>query len=86
MDEVNDDDDESVTEEHDVKNPSGTPTSTTAIDAPSERVSPTSLKYTGDAIIPITSVLEIIRPQDDTPRGVWPVFRLMVREFLATKK
>ena len=45
----------------------------------SDRVSPTTfLKYTGEAVIPITSVLDIIKPQDDAPRGVWPVFRLMV--------
>lgn len=45
-------------------------------------ISPTSLRYTGDAVMPITSTLNIVKPQDDTPRGVWPVFRLMVR-FLA---
>jgi hypothetical protein len=46
---------------------------------PFETISPTTLTYTGDAVIPITSKLNIIRPQDDTPRGIWPVFRLMVR-------
>lgn len=41
---------------------------------------PTTIKYTGDAVIPISSILDIVKPQDDTPQGVWPVFRLMVRE------
>ena len=43
-----------------------------------EFVSPSTLRYTGDAVIPITSLLHIVKPQDDTPRGVWPVFRLLV--------
>jgi hypothetical protein len=47
--------------------------------APEKVVSPASLRYTGDAVIPITSVLHIVKPQEDTPRGVWPVFRLLVR-------
>lgn len=46
---------------------------------PFEYISPSTLKYTGDAVIPITSKLEIVKPQDDTPSGIWPVFRLMVR-------
>lgn len=46
---------------------------------PFETISPTTLLYTGDAVIPITSKLNIVRPQDDTPRGIWPVFRLMVK-------
>jgi hypothetical protein len=41
-------------------------------------VSPSALRYTGESIIPITSNLHIVKPQDDTPRGIWPVFRLMV--------
>lgn len=45
---------------------------------PYDSVSPTALRYTGDAVMPITSKLQIVKPQDDTPRGVWPVFRLMV--------
>jgi hypothetical protein len=40
--------------------------------------SPSSLRYTGDAVIPVTSILHIVKPQEDTPRGIWPVFRLMV--------
>jgi hypothetical protein len=40
---------------------------------------PKELRYTGDAVIPITSILHIVKPQDDVPRGIWPVFRLMVR-------
>lgn len=38
----------------------------------------TMLAYAGEAKIPITSTLQLIRPEDDTPRGIWPVFRLMV--------
>lgn len=48
-------------------------------------LSPSTLRYTGDAVIPITSLLRIVKPQDDIPRGVWPVFRLLVssdRHFL----
>lgn len=41
-------------------------------------VSPSQLQYTGDATIPITSRLHIVKPGEDTPRGTWPVFRLMV--------
>jgi hypothetical protein len=48
---------------------------------PDNDESPNVLQYTGDAVIPITSTLQLIRPQDDTPRGIWPVFRLMVRAF-----
>jgi hypothetical protein len=36
------------------------------------------LTYTGNATMPITSHLHIVTPEEDTPRGVWPVFRLMV--------
>jgi hypothetical protein len=42
-------------------------------------VSPNTLTYTGDATMPVTSKLHIVTPQEDTPRGIWPVFRLMVR-------
>jgi hypothetical protein len=45
---------------------------------PFDLISPTTLTYTGDAVMPITSTLQIVKPQDDTPRGIWPVFRLMV--------
>jgi hypothetical protein len=40
--------------------------------------SPSELTYTGNTTMPITSRLHIVTPQEDTPRGVWPVFRLMV--------
>jgi hypothetical protein len=40
--------------------------------------SPSCLTYTGDAIIPITSTLNLVKPKEDAPRGIWPVFRLMV--------
>ena len=29
--------------------------------------------------IPITSELKIVLPEEDVPRGTWPVFRMMVR-------
>ena len=41
-------------------------------------VSPSELKYTGDAVLPITTNLHIVKPGEDTPRGIWPVFRVMV--------
>jgi hypothetical protein len=43
-----------------------------------ESPSPRELLHTGDVSIPITSRLHIYTPQDGPPRGVWPVFRLMV--------
>jgi hypothetical protein len=49
---------------------------------PFQAVSPSTLRYTGDAVMPITSKLHIVTPQEDTPRGVWPIFRLMVRPLL----
>lgn len=37
------------------------------------------LSYAGSINIPITSQLKIVMPGvDDTPRGIWPVFRMMV--------
>lgn len=74
-DEENDD---PSAEQDDTKKAAGIPTTTAEDQDANEMVSPTALTYTGDAVIPITSVLEIVKPQDDTPRGVWPVFRLMV--------
>lgn len=47
--------------------------------------SPSKLTYTGDAIMPVTSDLHIVNPQEDTPRGVWPVFRIMVGNMLFVK-
>jgi hypothetical protein len=45
-----------------------------------ERMSqPTMMTYTGQTSMPLTSRLHIVTPQEDTPRGIWPVFRLMVR-------
>lgn len=44
----------------------------------SSLASPRSLTYTGGFTIPITSKLHIVTPQEDTPRGIWPVYRLMV--------
>uniref|UniRef100_A0A7S2UAE3 2-oxoisovalerate dehydrogenase subunit alpha n=1 Tax=Attheya septentrionalis TaxID=420275 RepID=A0A7S2UAE3_9STRA len=39
--------------------------------------SPSHAIFTGEASVPITSKLRIITPQDDTPQGVWPMFRIM---------
>lgn len=40
--------------------------------------SPSELTYTGGATMPVTSDLHIVTPDEDTPRGVWPIFRIMV--------
>ena len=42
------------------------------------RTSPMELTYTGDTKMPITTQLKIVPPQEDPPRGTWPVYRLMV--------
>jgi hypothetical protein len=42
-------------------------------------VSPSELTFPGNATIPITSHLHIVKPGENIPRGIWPVFRLMVR-------
>lgn len=43
---------------------------------------PDHISYVGNARMPITSSLKIVTPDDDTPQGVWPVFRMMVRILL----
>ncbi len=43
----------------------------------SER-SPSHLSYVEGVNYPITSELQIVKPQDDAPSGIWPVFRIMV--------
>lgn len=58
-----------------------TPTNDGAVQAENDAFkSPNELTYTGGATIPVTSDLHIVTPQEDTPRGVWPIFRIMVRE------
>ena len=42
------------------------------------RTCPPSLTYTGGVTMPITSQLKIVSPGEDPPRGIWPVYRLMV--------
>jgi len=42
-----------------------------------ESASPSQLCYFGNKAIPIVSELHIVTPEDDTPRGIWPVFRMM---------
>jgi hypothetical protein len=51
--------------------------------ATNEFESPSELTYTGGVTIPITSFLHVITPEEDTPSGTWPIFRLMVRSNLA---
>ena len=43
-----------------------------------EHVSPTHLMYAGGKSMPLTSTFRIIEPGEDAPRGIWPVFRLLV--------
>lgn len=38
------------------------------------------LSYTKDVNIPITSTLHIVTPNEDTPSGIWPAYRLMVSD------
>lgn len=40
---------------------------------------PETIAFTGNNVIPVTSKLHIVTPEEDTPRGKWPIFRLMVR-------
>lgn len=55
-----------------------TPTNDGAVQAENDAFkSPNELTYTGGATIPVTSDLHIVTPQEDTPRGVWPIFRIM---------
>ncbi|VEU41189.1 unnamed protein product [Pseudo-nitzschia multistriata] len=42
-----------------------------------EFVSPSELFFAGDTPIPVTSRLHIVTPKEDTPRGTWPIFRIM---------
>lgn len=41
--------------------------------------SPTTKEYTGGTILPLTSMLRIVKPGDEIPHPKWPVFRVMVR-------
>ena len=38
------------------------------------------ISYVGNDSMPITTELKIVLPEDDVPRGTWPVFRMMVSE------
>ena len=51
--------------------------SDSSISDPFESKSPMTLKFI-DRECPIVSKLHLVTPEDDVPRGVWPVFRLMV--------
>ena len=50
----------------------------------SSYASTNTLTYTGGAAMPVTTKLHIVTPQEDTPQGIWPVFRLMVRKSSVT--
>lgn len=39
--------------------------------------SPSEIQYPGNVTMPLTTVLHIVKPSEDVPRGIWPVFRLM---------
>jgi hypothetical protein len=39
---------------------------------------PDHISYVGNDKMPITSTLKIVGEGEDVPRGVWPVFRMMV--------
>lgn len=39
---------------------------------------PESITFTGNNTIPVTSKLHLVTPEEDTPSGKWPIFRLMV--------
>ena len=39
---------------------------------------PSHLSYAGSKRMPITSVMRIVKPGEDAPSGIWPVFRMMV--------
>ena len=41
--------------------------------------SPTKITFPGDVILPITSKLNIVLPNEHPPHNPWSVFRLMVR-------
>ena len=49
-----------------------------AEDLQSSYTSPFELSFTGNTTIPVTSRLHIVTPEEDTPKGVWPIFRIMV--------
>jgi len=39
--------------------------------------SPSHISYLADVTFPITSELKIVKPNDDAPNGIWPVYRIM---------
>jgi hypothetical protein len=47
-----------------------------------QRESPSTVSYTEGEVIPITSTLHIVTPEEDAPTGVWPLFRIMVRSHI----
>eukprot|EP00574_Skeletonema_japonicum_P003620 CAMPEP_0201716024 /NCGR_PEP_ID=MMETSP0593-20130828/2088_1 /ASSEMBLY_ACC=CAM_ASM_000672 /TAXON_ID=267983 /ORGANISM="Skeletonema japonicum, Strain CCMP2506" /LENGTH=543 /DNA_ID=CAMNT_0048205701 /DNA_START=219 /DNA_END=1850 /DNA_ORIENTATION=- len=44
--------------------------------APQQHV-PSHLSYAGSKRMPITSEMRVMKPGEDTPSGIWPVFRIM---------
>ncbi len=55
-------------------------TSTASTTTTTTTTSPSHVSYLADTDVtfPITSDLKIIKPSDDEPSGVWPVYRIMV--------
>lgn len=49
-------------------------TSTTKQD---DMISPSHISYVAGVSLPITSELHIVKPSDDAPPGLWPVYRIM---------
>lgn len=47
------------------------------------QTSPSELTFAGDTSIPVTSRLHIVTPEEDAPRGIWPIFRIMVSQWIA---
>ena len=62
-----------------------TATNDETLQAQSKKPSPSELTYTGGATMPVTSDLHIVTPQEDVPRGIWPVYRIMVCPVMLVK-
>ncbi len=47
-------------------------------DVASQQHVPSHLSYAGSKRMPITSEMRVVKPGEDVPGGIWPVFRMMV--------
>lgn len=47
-------------------------------DVASQQHVPSHLSYAGSKRMPITSEMRVVKPGEDAPSGIWPVFRMMV--------